>query len=432
MDHDSLRSGATAQDDPHYSMKRHLDGSPNDGYRTMGDGEAASDSKLYTRRKSAMAIPNPEDLPPMRSNHEYHPFHSSMDGISRRHSIMNPPPAPNRHLPPSPGHSLPSPTSANFPSPSGASSYGGSSQSANLHPPGLHASPGTPYLPPIGPGHNSDTALQAHSAALQHEVSVQKIALSSLQSEHDKLLAAFSRSQTRASALEKKHTVSDNEIVNLAEEKIRLQSQVADLEKDVEDLTRSRDEARQSAVQEGAQYVEIVKRATQLEELAADERRTWGILKAEMEQRIFLLTQGNMTEAPRSEDDRTSLNTPAIPGNRNDDMDMDISPSSGSGERPHNVKIEPASPNVSRSMGSSSERVAEQHDSSRELKSEIIRLKSRCAEVEDTLRAVREESKSVEGIVRALEMAGRSILERADRTLGDNDHHHHHHHPPSI
>jgi hypothetical protein len=75
-------------------------------------------------------------------------------------------------------------------------------------------------------------------SALQHEISVQKIAFSSLQGEHDKLLAAYSRSQTRASALEKKHNVSDAEIISLTEEKLRLQAQVVDLGGDVKGLSR--------------------------------------------------------------------------------------------------------------------------------------------------------------------------------------------------
>lgn len=418
LNDNSLQNDTATQDDTHYSMKRHLDSDPDDRFRSMGhDDEASTDSKLYTRRKSAMTIPNPDELASMRTRNEYHPFQSSVDPRGRRHSIMNPPPAPNRQLPPSPGHSLPSPTSANFPSPS-AASYGSSSQSMNLPPHGLHASSGTPYLPPIGSPLSSGSALQAHSAALQHEVSVQKLALSSLQSEHDKLLAAFSRSQTRASALEKKHSVSDNEIVNLAEEKIRLQGQVADLEKDVEDLTSSRDEARQSAVREGVQYVEIVKKASQLERLANEERKTWNTLRVEMEQRIVLLGQNNLTGASIVASEPIFSPVSAIRGD-----EMDISPPSPTSieRRPPDVKLEPASPNEPRSMGFLSTTASVPQDTTEDFQAEIRKLKSRCAEVEETLRAVREESRSVQGIVRALGMAGKSILEKVDRTLGADD-----------
>lgn len=131
----------------------------------------------------------------------------------------------------------------------------------------------------------SPEVLEVYCAALQHEISVQKIALVSLQGEHDKLLAAFSRSQTRASVLEKQHAVSDVEIINLTEQKITLQTQVMQLERDVEELSRARDEYRQAAVQEGAQYVEIVKKASQLEEIAGEERKSWNKIKGDLERK---------------------------------------------------------------------------------------------------------------------------------------------------
>lgn len=377
-------------------MKRRMDAESDDPTRSIGDGV-----DHHARRRSvASALANNEDYDPMRSSQDYHGPLSSLDGQGQRGSIMNPPPAPSRQLPSPPGRSLPSPTSINFPSPS-AGSYGSSSHPANLLlPPGLQPSQ-HPYLPSIASSHSPD-ALQTHSAALQHEVSVQKIALSSLQGEHDKLLAAFSRSQTRASALEKKHQVSDTEIISLTEEKIRLQSQVAELEKEVEELAQSRDEFRQAAVQEGSQYVELVKNATRLEEMAGEERRAWGKLKAEMEQRIEALTAGSNLG------DGTNSSIVPIPTNRHLD-DLATPPSSNEGqglEAESAIGFRPTSYPVQR------------QDSELELKDEIRRLRNRCAEAEDALRTVRDESRSMEGIVEALEKAGKSIIERADRTLG--------------
>ncbi len=316
---------------------------------------------------------------------------------------MNPPPAPNRQLPSPPGRSLPSPTSLNFPSPS-AGPYGNISQPLNLAlPSSLHqSSPGT-YLPPIGAAHTAD-AIQAHSAALQHEVSVQKIALSSLQGEHDKLLAAFSRSQTRASALEKKHAVSDSEIISLSEEKMRLQTQVVELERDVEELSRTRDECRQAAVQEGAQYVEIVKKASQLEELAAEERKTWSKMKAEMEQTIEALRGSTSTS------DATLRTTALLPLTHIID---DIDTPASSVEAQSDLKIEPGADTKPTSYPKESLR-----ESNEDLREEVRRLRSRCAEVESALRAVKDDSRKMEGIIEALGLAGKSILERADRALG--------------
>jgi chromosome segregation ATPase len=254
------------------------------------------------------------------------------------------------------------------------------------------------YLPSLSSSHSPD-ALQAHSAALQHEVSVQKIALSSLQNEHDKLLAAFSRSQTRASTLEKKHAVSDNEIITLSEEKFRLQAQVIELERDVQELGRSRDEFRQAAVAEGAQYVEIVKKASQLEEMAGEERKSWNKLKAEMEKRIEELSTVNKgKEQP-------------IPSQLLQHAIDDIDTPASSVEATTDVKIEPLS-----ETGPTSYPVGSQ-ESINDLKEEIRQLRRRCAEFESVLRAIRDDSHSMEGLIAALGQARTSILDQAERTL---------------
>ena len=364
--------------------------------------ELLSDAKMYTRRRSIATPMMSNEESSLRSHEYHHPSQSSIDGPSGRGSIMNPPPAPNRQLPSPPGRSLPSPTSLNFPSPS-AVPYGSVAQPHNLPmPSSLQQSSSGGYLPPIGASHTAD-AIQAHSAALQHEVSVQKIALSSLQGEHDKLLAAFSRSQTRASALEKKHAVSDSEIISLSEEKMRLQTQVIELERDVEELSRTRDECRQAAVQEGAQYVQIVKKASQLEELAAEERKTWSKMKAEMEQTIEALRAG---ASPSDDALRTAANIP-VPH-----IIADVNTPASSVEAQNDFKIEPLP-----DTGPTSHPKEILLESNDELKEEIRRLRSRCAEVEYALRAVKDDSRKMEGIIEALGLAGRSILERADRTL---------------
>jgi chromosome segregation ATPase len=269
----------------------------------------------------------------------------------------------------------------------------------NLPPPSnLHQPSSMTYLPSLSSSHSPD-ALQAHSAALQHEVSVQKIALSSLQNEHDKLLAAFSRSQTRASTLEKKHAVSDNEIITLSEEKFRLQAQVIELERDVQELGRSRDEFRQAAVAEGAQYVEIVKKASQLEEMAGEERKSWNKLKAEMEKRIEELSTVNKgKEQP-------------IPSQLLQHAIDDIDTPASSVEATTDVKIEPLS-----ETGPTSYPVGSQ-ESINDLKEEIRQLRRRCAEFESVLRAIRDDSHSMEGLIAALGQARTSILDQAERTL---------------
>jgi hypothetical protein len=399
------RRGQSIEDGLPTMMKRRITTDSDAVHKDRIDiPEPLSDAKLYTRRRSIVTpmMSNEESL--LRSHEYHHPSQSSIDGPSGRGSIMNPPPAPNRQLPSPPGRSLPSPTSLNFPSPS-AGPYGNVAQPHNLPmPSNLQQSSSAGYLPPIGAAHTAD-AIQAHSAALQHEVSVQKIALSSLQREHDKLLAAFSRSQTRASALEKKHAVSDSEIISLSEEKMRLQTQVIELERDVEELSRTRDECRQAAVQEGAQYVEIVKKASKLEELAAEERKTWSKMKAEMEQTIEALRAGG-SPSPSDVVLRTAANLP-VPH-----IIADVNTPASSVEAQSDFKIEPLT-----DTGPTSHPKEILLESNDELKEEIRRLRSRCAEVEYALRAVKDDSRKMEGIIEALGLAGRSILERADRAL---------------
>lgn len=259
-------------------------------------------------------------------------------------------------------------------------------------------------MPPINSAHTSDTALRDHTAALQHEVSVQKIALSSLQGEHDKLLAAFSRSQTRASALEKKHAVSDTEIISLTEEKLRLQAQVIELERDVEELARSRDEFRQAAVQEGSQYVEIVKKASRLEELAGEERKNWNKLKEDMERKIEALNAGRGAE----NEVVTSAEDTAPISRLRDDMETDT-PDSSTDFVPE-LKMELTSEPRQNAPTSYPSDPSVPQESVGDLKAEIRRLQERCAEVENALRAIRADSRSVEDIVK-------TILERADSTL---------------
>jgi hypothetical protein len=384
-------------------MKRRIDADSDDSVKSRDDIEPLSDAKIYTRRRSITAILGSEDLPPAISPRGYHRTSHISDGPDRPGSIMNPPPAPNRQYPSPPGRSLSSPTYPNFPSlpsPSTTGSYGSGPPSVNLPPPSsLHHSALNGYLPPML---HSPDALQAHSTALQHEVSLQKIALASLQGEHDKLLQAFSRSQIRANTLEKEHSAADSEIISLTEEKLRLQSQVIELERSVKDIGRSRDEFRQAAVQEGAQYIEIVKKASRLEKMAGEERESWSKLKAEMEQRIEQLSIKSNRGGSSPLEDSTSV-APVM-----DDIDSAAPTLSVEGHS--ELKIKP-------NTESAPSTPEPQKEAYGELKEEIRRLRTRCAEVEDALCTVRDESRNMEVIVEAFGLARKSILERADHAL---------------
>lgn len=401
-DHTPLSS---LPDGPVNIMKHHhhgdVEGAVSKTREDATDRGSDSDFDSHRRRGSSNVASGSDDLPPARTQHGYHPSLHSSDSHGPRLSGMNPPPAPHRHLPSPPGRSFPSPTSLNFPSTTGPSPN--SSQALSLPTPLSVSYTHDNYLPPLTAPRASESALREHTAALQHEVSLQKMALSSLQGEHDKLLAAFSRSQTRASTLEKKHAVSDNEIINLTEEKLRLQAQVLDLERDVEELTRSRDEFRQAAVQEGAQYIEIVNKASQLEELRADEQRTWNRLKVEMERKIAALsTESNVDTSARDLVDITNE------GQDTDEMDM------GTAELPADargtLKIErteqlPLDGEACRASKLPLETVES-------LKREIRFLRERCSQAEKALQDIRDDSRSMEELAR-------TIQSRADTAAGN-------------
>ncbi|KAB8297156.1 hypothetical protein EYC80_002537 [Monilinia laxa] len=369
------------------SMKRRID---DDHQRTMPNNLDTPDPRMHQRRRS-LAMSASEELQPIRtySPHQNSPL--SVDKTSQQLSSMIPPPAPNRQLPSPPGRAFPSPKSVNFLSPSGPASYGGP-PGGPPHSSNLHAS--SNILPPIAGTKSSDSALQVHTAALQHEISIQKIAFSSLQGEHDKLLAAFSRSQSRASALEKKHQVSDTEIFSLTEEKARLHAQVLELEGDVEDLAKSRDSYRQAAVQEGAQYVEIVKMASQLEEKTGEERKKWNKLKLEMEQRIEELSAGMKANT------KGSSNIPFVP----EGLERDIASTSGDQNNEGPVGTRMIEPTDDAQLGAQDDL----------LKAEIERLRKRCEEMDSALRGVKQESRSMESIVEALSKAGKNIVQKVE------------------
>lgn len=398
-DKESSENGRSSQDDPPHIMKRRIDISTEDALRPRDERiDFTSDARPHTRRRSVATGPSVGESSTTRSQLDYNQSLHPLDSQVSRISVTNPSPTPNRQLSSPPGHPFPL-APVHFPSPS-TSHYGNVPQDVSLPlPSNLHQPATSIHLPPISAAHSRDSALQEHSAALQHEVSVQKIALSSLQGEHDKLLAALSRSQIRASALEKKHAVSDNEIITLTEEKLRLQTQVIELERDVEELSRSRNEYRQAAVQEGLQYVEIVKKASQLEEMAGDERRAWNRCKEDMERRIEVLSgarnKDDSTGAPASTAWRVAddmiAGTPAALAGSSTNMNMD--------------PLTEASPAADTYHPSTA-----QSGSAEDLKEGIRRLRERCTRVENALRSIRDANRSMEGLINA-------SLERADSTL---------------
>jgi len=320
------------------------------------------------RRLSTTGVTSTDVLPPIRSQS---PSHPPSDGYGTRLPSMKPPPTPGRQLPSPPGRSHPSPPSYNMPSPSSVYPQSVASTSAQPTHPSLPN-----ILHPLSPTPSSSigtsAAIQAHTAALQHEVSVKKYALQTLQGEHDKLLAALRRSQTRARALEEKQVASDLEINTLAEERVRLLTQVQELEQSIADVSKSRDEFRQAAVKGGAQYVKIVRMASQLEMMAGEERREWKRKLEENKATIDALRE--RPTAPRGPD--------------------------GTGREFETLSSEEASPDD-------------------ELKKEVQRLRVRCAEMETALKNIRSESHRFGEAIAALNTAEMRISESVSGVLED-------------
>ena len=244
-------------------------------------------SHLVDERRHSSGSPGTSDrLPPIYFSTT---SHASPDASGFKLPSMNPPPTPGRHISsPSqrqqrnspPSYGMQSPVSSGFPSTSSAKNPPQTS-----HP---------PLSPPHSSSFNSEaiggvvpSAVATHTAALQHEVSVKSYALQTLQQEHDKLLAALSRSQIRARALEEKQVVADNEVNVLSEDRTRLMDRIAELEKEVSEVSEARDEYRNAGVKEGKQYVEIVRMASRLELMAAEERKMMVAALAEKERQLM-------------------------------------------------------------------------------------------------------------------------------------------------
>ena len=185
----------------------------------------------------------------------------------------------SRQLPSPSMMSMVSPSSATFPT------------SAVSHSPvSAHTlAPISPATPAPASGSAQAQAQAAHLQDLQRQVSTKTLALQTLQEEHDRILAALSRAQSRCGTLEKRSQASDNEIGSLSEERSKLQMQADALDGQVEELTRARDEAREQSVIKGAQYLKIVAMASQLEARGAADNRRWKAEKAAMERRLVEL-----------------------------------------------------------------------------------------------------------------------------------------------
>lgn len=305
---------------------------------------------------SELHFMEPKRLPPIRP---HSPSSLSSDVYGNRLPSMHPPPAPSRHMPsPPPSYNLPSPT---------PTSYAQSSITSHPHSPPSFAQPTIPLSP----------AIAAHTASLQHTVSHQTFALSTLQSEHNKLLSALSRSKTRTAAIEEKASVSEREVCELAEERDGLLGRVRELEEESASLRREREEERVGRVRERGQYVEML--------------------------RLGVLLDGNSRKKPTS-----SAAGPSMPTSSPTHTSMTAS---GQGSTAPLTSAAQLQPGMAGFVAAPLEIDV--------LRDEVRKLRKRCADLEGILRTVQEEQRREDEAARAASKARARLMVELEGTLNN-------------
>lgn len=108
------------------------------------------------------------------------------------------------------------------------------------------------------------SAHNAHLQDLQHQLSVKTLAHNTLQHEYHILFQRLERQRIKCSTLERKFEVTDAEIISLSNEKDRLEQVVEMMEKQMNDLQKSRDDARKRSSEAASQYLQIVQLASRI------------------------------------------------------------------------------------------------------------------------------------------------------------------------
>ena len=304
---------------------------------------------------------------------EYGPIHLPYSPLSTAPSVG--PHLSSLHSPmqaPASIRPLPSPSSLNFPS--------------------------SQILPPLSPSFmGSKSPHTAHLQELQHQLSTKSLAHQILQGEHDKLLAAYSRSQTRCATLDKKSQVSDNEINNLMEDRIRLQAQVDAFEVQVDELQQSKDEAQKQSVASGSQYMQIMGMSSRLQAQAAADLKKWKSDRDDWQkEKEFLLNKVTIMET-----DAQGSTVPPAPTPPN---------FTSSKQAPRGATVEATKTNVDPGdvLMSSSVEV---------LRAEILKLREGSREAETSLQSWRTDSLHLEEILGKLNIIGDRMKDRAINTI---------------
>lgn len=121
----------------------------------------------------------------------------------------------------------------------------------------------------------------AYLQDLQNQISTRTLAYQSLQREHQNLLSVFTRSQAQITALDQKFDASNTEIRNLHDGRAKLESYIVNLESQIKEIQKIRDDVQTQSITKGAQYMHIMAMSAKLQEQGISDVKKW---KAEREQ----------------------------------------------------------------------------------------------------------------------------------------------------
>lgn len=263
---------------------------------------------------------------------------------------------------------------------------------SNAHP--LHLpTVKTPYsfvLPPISPSLIGPVTHLPSPQDLRQLLDTKTMAFESLQREHQHLLSAFSRSQSRITCLDQSCSASTAEINYLADGRIRLEAHIETLEAEVRALQRLRDDINTQSITKGAQYMKIMAMSSKLEaQCVSDsltfktERERWAL-----EKKSFIKQIGDL------ENEKQKL-LHSI----------------------HSVKIHEASTHSAASTSTAD--TIDFQTSQHMLREEVRWLRTKCNDLEAALQGLRQESMDFGEAFAKLGAAGRR-LEQHFQTLPKN------------
>ena len=191
-----------------------------------------------------------------------------------------------------------------------------------------------------------------------------------------------------------KFQVSDAEINNLAEERIKLQERIEFLETQVEELQQSRDDVHKQSVAKGGQYMKIMAMSSKLQAQGASDFKKWKFEKDAWQQEKAQL----LSKVAELEREKGALAPPRS--------------AAGTSQKnsPNFTSTSPDTPNhAAQSLVADDTDDAPNNSSLEILREEIKRLRVRCRNMENALLELRTESEHIDDCIERLGGIGKRI-----------------------